>query len=79
MWNTLAQVADNRRLDKKAFIDFAMQNKTKYGLDDQNMISTWYVDGLIQDFRENDEMNKASQRNLGSKTRACEEKKPTPL
>jgi hypothetical protein len=52
MWNTLAYVADNHRLDKNAFIDFAMRNKIRYGLDDQNMIGTWHVNDLIRDFRE---------------------------
>ena len=51
MWHTLKQIADNRKFNVEDFTEFALKSRNKYGLDDQNMIGTFYVNDLIEDFK----------------------------
>ena len=45
---------DKKRFDESNFIKFAKDNKNKYSIienDDDLLVSTWYSDDLIEDYR----------------------------
>ena len=60
MWNTLKQVAEDRRLPVEEFIKFGIENKERYGIDFNKfggtqeipMVNTWHVDDLIYAFKQ---------------------------
>lgn len=51
MCNTLKQVALNRGFPEEEFVNFALKNGEKYNLGDFDMVGTWHVDALINDFK----------------------------
>lgn len=51
MYHRLENVAFNRRLDKDKFVAFCEQNADRF-LVNGMMVSTWYVDELVAEYRE---------------------------
>jgi len=54
MQHDLKVIARNFRFDEKEFVEFALNNKRKYGIvEDVGIIttSTWFSDDLINGFR----------------------------
>lgn len=53
MWYRLDDVANSRRLDEQSLLEFALDNESKYNIVLENvpMISTWFVDDFVKDFK----------------------------
>lgn len=51
MWYTLRMVATSNFLDPQSLTEFAMVQRDKFGLDDSDMISTWYTNDLVNAYR----------------------------
>lgn len=55
MRHDINSIARHYKLDKDMFRVFALNNKSKYGIDDKNVFittSTFYTDDLVNDFKE---------------------------
>lgn len=54
MWHKISVVAKTHRLDPDLLSSFAVANSSIYGIVDEGRgpeVSTWYVDGLLRDFK----------------------------
>lgn len=53
MWLPLSQVAKERRVDEDKLTAYALSKQNQYGIviQAEPLISTWYIDPLISDFK----------------------------